>query len=85
MHGATLKNRIVFGSSPSGSDALLPYNIPFVPHNLILRLNEPCSFTEVSDGPPILGFVTSSESKKKEPRRACLSEAKAFTLTQNLD
>ena len=37
---------------------------------------EPCGFTEAPDGPQFM-LLTSSGSKKKEPRYACLSEAKA--------
>ena len=34
---------------------------------------------------PIFKFITSCESKKKEPRYACLSQTKSLTLMQNVD
>jgi hypothetical protein len=72
------------GSSPSGPDAPRPYNWPFVPPWSVIRLKEPCSYHEVPDG-PFVSFLISSGSKKKEPRCACLSEAKDSTHTQNVD
>ena len=48
--------------------------MPFVPH---INLWEPCYFAKVPDGPPRLILLMSSCSKKKEPRYACLCEAKA--------
>jgi uncharacterized membrane protein len=41
------------------------------------KLKEPFSFSEVPDS-PVLSFLISSGSKKKEPRYVCLSEAKAL-------
>ena len=48
----------------------------FVPHNLLSKSWECCSFTKVQDC-PTRRLLTSSGSKRKEPKLVCLSEAKA--------
>jgi hypothetical protein len=45
-------------------------------HTLILDQRSPVPFPKFKMA-PILRFVTSSRSKKKEPRYACMSEARA--------
>ena len=68
----TVRGRIewYFGSSPSGPDAP---RAPLYPM-FCTKLEEPCSFSKVPDGPhPSM----TSGSKKKEPRCVCPSEAKA--------
>jgi len=47
-----------------------------VPHTLILSKRSPVPLPKLQTS-PILRFITSSGSKMKEPRYACLSEAKA--------
>ena len=65
------------GSSPSGRDARRPQDRPFVLHVLLLNQKNPVLLPKFQMA-PLLSFVISSRSKKKEPRYVCLSEAKAL-------
>ena len=61
-----------FGTSWSQSTEAL-INGPFVPH---IKSWEACNFTEVPDGPQAYA-LNILRLQEKEPRYACLSEAKA--------
>ena len=70
------KIRLVTGFEPFRPDAPRPLDGPFVPHNLMSSQRSPVHLLKFRMVPrPRL--ITSSGSKKKEPKRACLSEATA--------
>jgi hypothetical protein len=69
-------NEWYLGSSHSGPDAPRPSKSPFVPHNLLLGYRSPVPLSKFQMA-PILRFIISSGYKKKEPRCARPSEAKA--------
>ena len=63
------------GSCTSENDAPRPWNRPFVPHDILIDKRRPVPLSKFQMA-PVLRFIMSSGSKKKEPRCACLSEAK---------
>jgi hypothetical protein len=73
-----LIDREVEGSGPFGLDALRPYMIrPFVPQSFPHR--SPAALPKRQMAPRVVRFMPSG-SKKKEPKWACLLEARASHL-----
>jgi len=67
---------LVFGLGPFRFDAPRPLDGPFVPHNMMSSQNSPVLLLKLLIS-PTLRLLTTSGSKKREPKYACLSETKA--------